>query len=230
MDKLFEILKGAGLELTDELKSKIESVWPDTDGLLTQDKVDEIVRKRLAREQEKHEAELDELRGKMEKLVDPSQVEQVKSEFNTQLEEAKKSRLAEKKLYELKLAATKAGAKDLDYLEYLVEKNGYQDRVDIGEDGKLYVTKDGKPVVDDKGQPLGLNALVEEIKAEKPDLFKPAKDIGNPSNPGDQHHEENPWQKGKVNLTKQGELLRNKPSLAKQFIIDAGLDPAKYGL
>lgn len=234
MDKLLEVLKSAGIEVTDDLKTKIKDVWPDTSNLLTQEKVDDIVKERLARAERLHEQELNELRGKMEKLVDPSQVEKVKGEFKEQLESTQKARLADIKRYELKLAATKAGVKDLDYIEFLLDKQGYSDRLGIDDQGNVYVTdKEGKVLADDKGQKFGPEKLINELKETKPDLFgeKNQKNIGSGSNPaGGGNNVSNPWERGKTNLTEQARLLKENTALAKQFITSAGYDPSIYGL
>lgn len=213
MKELYELLKAASIEVSDDLKGKIDGL-----GLITQAQMDAAIQGRLARAEKQHESELAELRGKMEKLVDPGQIEEVKNQFTAQLDESKKRSVAEKKAYELKLAAARAGVQDLDYLEFVAGKQALYDRIEVADDGKLTVkTTDGKPLE------KGMAGLLEELKATKPDMFKPAGSPGSGANPGAGNDPTpNPWASGTLNLTKQAEILRTNPDLAAKYKAEAG--------
>lgn len=183
MEKLLGILQKQDIKVTDALKQELQNIWDqglaeakeaakkDTGDLLTQDQVNKIVQDRLARERSSYEGELKELRGKMEGLVDPSKVEEVKSGFEEQVQNLQKQQQDTKKAYELKLAAERSGVKDPDYFDYLVQKEGLYDRIKIDEGGTLYATDtEGNFLVED-GKKLGPSRLVGELKEIKPDLF-----------------------------------------------------------
>ena len=201
MDKLLEILKALGIDVEkDDVKKKLESDdfkkiyeanWPkavDTKDLFTQEQVNEIVAKRLAREQKLHEAEIKELQEKMKGLLDPK----VK-EFEDRIQELEKSSKENqaklKKEYELKMAAIRAGVKDPDYFDYLAQRDKLYDRIKVEEDGSLVVLDaQGNVLAEKDGKKFGPEKLIEELKGTKPDLFgeaaqpKPAWTPG-PTNP-----------------------------------------------
>jgi len=190
MDELLELLKKNDIEVTDDLEISIENIWPevpDTDDLFSQDELNDIVKKRLAREQKLHEQEIEDLKKEMEGLVDPEKVE----EYETKIEELEgkaKEREAELlKDYELKLAAANAGVDDQEYFEFLVDKKGLKDRLQVGDEGNVLATdKDGNILTED-GNKLGPGVLVNELKEEKPGIVgnkDDDQDIGGDSNPG----------------------------------------------
>lgn len=193
LDKLLGVLKNAEVEITDELKSSITETWnnalkeikTDTDGLLTQEEVNDIVQKRLARERNTYEAELKELRGKMEKLVDPNQIEEVKTQFEDQINNLEKQRTETIKEYELRLAAIKAGAKDADYVIFQAEKKGLKDQLSVDDkDGLVLVDKDGNPQKDDKGNVKTVASLMDSLKEEMPLHFEESGEPGPRRTPG----------------------------------------------
>lgn len=190
MDKLLELLKENNIEVTDSLESEIEEVYPeevDTDDLFTQEDVNEVVKKRLAREQKLHEQEIEDLKKEMEGLVDPEKVE----EYETKIEElegkAEKREAELLKDYELKLAAANAGVDDQEYFEFLVEKKGFKDRLKTDDEGNVLATDEEGNVLTEDGKKLGPEALVNELKEEKPGIVGNKdgdQDIGGDSNPG----------------------------------------------
>lgn len=202
MDKMLEILKALGIDVTkDDIKKKLESDdftkvyeanWPkavDTKDLLTQEQVNEIVAKRLSRQEKIHEAEIKELQDKMKGLLDPSKVKEFEDKIK-ELETASKQNQAKlKKEYELKLAALKAGVKDPDYFEFLAQRDKLYDRIKVEEDGSLVVLDaQGNVLAEKDGKKFGPEKLIEELKGIKPELFgesaqpKPAWTPG-PTNP-----------------------------------------------
>lgn len=185
MDKLLAILKALGIDVEkDDIKKKLESddfkkvyetYWPkavDTKDLFTQEQVNEIVAKRLARQEKIHEAEIKELQEKMKGLLDPSKVKEFEDKIK-ELEEASKENQAKlKKEYELKMAAIRAGVKDPDYFDYLAQRDKLYDRIKVEEDGSLVVLDaQGNVLAEKDGKKFGPEKLIEELKGIKPDLF-----------------------------------------------------------
>lgn len=192
MDELIKFLKENDVEVTDDLKEKIKNIWdsnlPNEDDLFTQDDVDEIVKKRLARAESSYETEIKELKEAMKGLVDPEKLEEYKEkvkELEGKAEEREKELKTE---YELQLAAKDAGVKDPEYFEFLVEKKGIKNRLKLDEKGKVVATDKEGNILTEDGKKLGPAALVNEIKEEKPDVFgeekENKKDIGGGGNPG----------------------------------------------
>lgn len=198
MDKFLAILRALGIDVEkDDVKKKLESDdfkkvyeanWPkvvDTKDLFTQDQVNEIVAKRLAREQKLHEAEIKELQDKMKGLLDPSKVKEFEDRIK-ELETAGKENQAKlKKEYELKMAAIKAGVKDPEYFEFLAQKDKLYDRIKVEEDGSLVVLDDkGNVLAEKDGKKFGPEKLIEELKGTKPDLFGESAQPRTPWGPG----------------------------------------------
>jgi len=192
MDELIKFLEENDVEITDDLKKEIKSIWnsnlPDEDDLFTQDDVDEIVKKRLAREEKLHEREIKGLEEKMEDMIPPEKVEKYKKAKKEAEEELEKYKTSQKIDYELQLSAKDAGVKDQEYFEFLVEKKGLKDRLITDDDGNVVATDKKGNILTEDGKKLGPAALVNEIKEEKPDVFgeekEDGKDIGGGGNPG----------------------------------------------
>lgn len=226
MDKMLEILKALGIDVTkDDIKKKLESDdfkkvyeanWPkavDTKDLFTQEQVNEIVAKRLAREQKLHEAEIKELQEKMKGLLDPSKVKEFEDKIK-EIETASKQNQAKlKKEYELKLAALKAGVKDPDYFDYLAQRDKLYDRIKVEEDGSLVVLDaQGNVLAEKDGKKFGPEKLVEELKGTKPDLFGESAQSKPPWGPGPT----NPAGGGGGNNDGPGKILGQKQKEAAQ--------------
>lgn len=192
MEELIKFLEENDIEITDDLKKEINSIWesnmPTTDDLFTQDELDKIIEKRLARAERSYQSEIDDLKEAMENMVDPEKVEEYESKIE-ELEEKSSQREAELKTdYELQLSATNAGVEDLDYFEFLVNKKGMRDRLKLDDEGNVVATDSDGNILTENGEKLGASALVNEIKEEKPDIFgekKKDKDVGGGGgNPG----------------------------------------------
>ncbi|SDI95918.1 hypothetical protein SAMN04515654_12127 [Halanaerobium congolense] len=192
MDELIKFLEENDVEITDDLKKEIKNIWnsnlPDEDDLFTQDDVDEIVKKRLAREEKLHEREIKGLEEKMEDMIPPEKVEEYKKAKKEAEEELEKYKTSQKIDYELQLSAKDAGVKDQEYFEFLVEKKGLKDRLITDDDGKVVATDKEGNILTEDGEKLGPSALINEMKEEKPDIFgeekEDGKDIGGGGNPG----------------------------------------------
>jgi len=194
VDKVLEVLKNNDVEVTDELRSQIEDAMPSTDDLLTQQEFDDALDRRLGRERNLHENEIEQknkqikqLKEQMEDLVDPEKIE----EYETKIEELeKKDQEASndfKKDYELKLAAAKAGVEDEEYFDFLVEKRGLKDRLKVDDEGNIFATdKEGNIITSEDGKKFGAGKLIDELAEDKPDLIgskEGGQDIGGDSNP-----------------------------------------------
>ncbi|OEG63398.1 MAG: hypothetical protein BHK79_09045 [Halanaerobium sp. MDAL1] len=191
MDELIKFLEENDVEITDDLKKEIKNIWnsnlPDEDDLFTQDDVDEIVKKRLAREEKLHEREIKGLEEKMEDMIPPEKVEEYKKAKKEAEEELEKYKTSQKIDYELQLSAKDAGVRDQEYFEFLVEKKGLKDRLITDDDGNVVATDEKGNILTEDGKKLGPAALVNEIKEDKPDVFgeekEDGKDIGGGGNP-----------------------------------------------
>ena len=185
MDKLFAILKPLGIDVTkddvkkilesDDFKKVYEANWPkavDTKDLFTQEQLNEIVAKRLARQEKIHEAEIKELQEKMKGLLSPEKTKEFEDKIK-ELEEASKANQAKlKKEYELKMAAIRAGVKDPDYFEFIAQRDKLYDRIKVEEDGSLVVLDaQGNVLAEKDGKKFGPEKLIEELRENKPDLF-----------------------------------------------------------
>lgn len=191
VDKLIELLKKNGVEVTDDLKSSIANIWeksmPDTADLFTQKEVNEIVKKRLGREQKMHDNEIETFKKTIKDMVDPEKVEEYKDKITSLEKESQKKSQDLIKDYELQLAAAGEGIADREYFEFLVRKNGLRDRLKVDEKGKVFCLDDSREFIKVDGELVGPSYLVKELKKEKPEIFKSIEDkgdIGGSSNPG----------------------------------------------
>ena len=198
MDKLFAILKPLGIDVTkddikkilesDDFKRVYEANWPkavDTKDLLTQEQVNEIVAKRLSRQEKIHEAEIKDLQDKMKGLLDPSKVKEFEDKIKELETTSKENQAKLKKEYELKMAAIKSGIKDPEYFEFLAQKDKLYDRIRVEDDGTLVVLDaQGNVLAEKDGKKFGPEKLIDELKENKPDLFGESAQPKPPWTPG----------------------------------------------
>lgn len=198
MDKLLEIFKALGVDVTkDDIKKKLESDdfkkvyeanWPkavDAKDLFTQEQLNEIVAKRLSRQEKIHEAEIKELQEKMKGLLDPSKVKEFEDKIKELEATSKANQATMKKEYELKMAAIKGGIKDPEYFEFLAQKDKLYDRIKVEDDGTLVVLDaNGNVLAEKDGKKFGPEKLIEELKGTKPDLFGESAQSKPPWGPG----------------------------------------------
>ena len=112
--------------------------------------------------------------------------------YESEIETLKTDALNTAKTYALKEQLSKAGVTDADYLIY---KQGGID--------KFTFDKDGKPVgVDDILKPLREDKTCSHLFAEKGGAYTPKSGSGS--------SDVNPWAKETFNLTKQGEIYKQK--------------------
>jgi hypothetical protein len=197
MDKLLEALKKAKIEVTDDLKKNLQTVWDeainkakeegkkDNGDLFTQEQLNEIISKRLSRQEKIHEAEIKELQDKMKGLLDPSKVKEFEDKIKELETTSKENQAKLKKEYELKMAAIKGGIKDPEYFEFLAQKDKLYDRIKVEEDGSLVVLDDkGNVLAEKDGKKFGPEKLIDELKENKPDLFGESAQPKPPWTPG----------------------------------------------
>ena len=128
------------------------------------------------------------------------QVNQYKNKV-TELETAAENN---RKTYAVKEKLAAAGTIDPDYVIY---KQGGIDKFNF----------------DKEGNPIGMDDIINPMKASSPHLFKaaPGADYtpaggGNPSGT-------NPWKKETFNLTEQGRIYKENPTQARQLAAAAGV-------
>ena len=188
MQEVLDILKQNDIEITDEIKKSLSNVVEkssDPDNSLTQKEVNEMVKERLDRERAAYENEIDELKDQMEELVDPEKIEKYQEKID-ELEDTKTNmRNGLVKDYELKMAAMEAGVTDIEYFEYLVEKNQVKDKLRLSDDGNLNVTDESGNFLTENGKKVGVRKIIADMKEEKPDLFTGGgeKNTSGPTNP-----------------------------------------------
>lgn len=99
-------------------------------------------------------------------------------------------------------------------------------------DGKPVAQRDGQPVYGKDGfTPLSVEEWVESLTAEAPHLFEGSSGAGANGAIRSQNQlpGRNPWKGGRGsrdwNLTEQGKMIRDNPSLAKRLMHQAGIRP-----
>ena len=188
MEEILALLEQNDIEITDEIRESLSNVVEkssDLDNSLTQSDVNEMVKERLDRERAAYESEIEELKEEMEELIDPEKVEEYQEKID-ELEDTKTDmRNGLVKDYELKMAALEAGVADIEYFEYLVEKNRVKDKLQIDNDGNLNVTDESGNFLTENGKKVGVRKIIADIKEEKPDLFTGGeeKNTSGPTNP-----------------------------------------------
>lgn len=86
-------------------------------------------------------------------------------------------------------------------------------------------------VLSDDGKIVNIDDHKKKVKEKRPSLFGEEKVKGNePTDGNDPEPKDNPFKPDSLNLTKQGELVRNDPEKARRLIKAAGKDPANYNL
>jgi|GEM_PF-4593360 len=125
----------------------------------------------------------------------------------------------------IEAGAVKAGAKPTKLVARLVKKSL---TVALTAGGEVDITLDGLPFVD----PSDIDRFISRMKhdPETKILFTEGEQTGGDSRSTKRHSGGNPWKKGSVNLTRQGEIIASDKGLARRLIVEAGLPPASYGL
>ncbi|QTL96553.1 scaffolding protein [Iocasia frigidifontis] len=140
-------------------------------------------------------------------------IQELEEQNKTTAEEYESQLAAQKFDFELEKAIREAGARNPKAVKALLNT----DEIKL-EDGKL----------------TGLDAQLEKLQKDEDYLFGEVGLKGKDHDEGDgkldQDYKENPWEPGKVSLTKQSEILDENPGKAKKLIEKAGGNPSDYGL
>lgn len=143
-------------ELPEDFVGQLEERWPeepDESDSFTQDDVDDIVERRLAREREAHESEVEDLKDQMEDMVDPEDHKELQDKFDSINDKATDRVAKAQKREKLVREATKAGVREdaIDDLPKLV---------------------DLESIEYDDGDVEGVESVIEELEEEKPFLLE----------------------------------------------------------
>ncbi|MCF8002136.1 MAG: phage scaffolding protein [Halanaerobiales bacterium] len=85
--------------------------------------------------------------------------------------------------------------------------------------------------LNEEGELLNYESQREKAKKKRPSAFAEEKITGDEPKDGDEGKiVDNPFDSKTFNLKKQGELVKEKPEVAKKLIKAAGKNPATYGL
>ncbi len=120
--------------------------------------------------------------------------------------------------------AARAAEVDPDMVPFLVDRL----KQDLAHrDGRVVAVDNGEPVTDAEGAAKGPAVLIEEMKADgrlPANFFRRATGGGAPGNAGNGSGTGigNPWSPESYNLTRQGEMLRTNPALARVLAGEAG--------
>lgn len=198
-----------------ELKKKLEAFAG----------IDPVKARDLAAKADEIEASKAKTDEEVQKLIDArvakmtEEFNREKSELQTRLDTTEgqlSSRIIDSGLIE---AGTKFGLK----------ATAHEDAIARGrsifkiEDGKPVAYKDGEKQYGVDGQPLTPESFMEGLVKSAGHLFEPNAGTGSKgSGAGAGSNGPNPWATDSFNLSKQGEIFRENPALAKQLAAKAG--------
>lgn len=174
--------------------------------LFTQEELERIIKQRIAREREAAEKAIKEA----EKLAKMNEEQKREYELEKLRKENEELRRVQTR-YELGKEATKM----------LAEKG-----IIANDEVLNFVVRDDAEQTSEAVR--AFSELVERLAEEK---VREALKGKSPKQPKEQQSDfKNPFSKDYFHLTKQGKLIRENPEQARQLIIQAGGNPATYGL
>lgn len=184
----------------------IEDEKQPKEKLFTQEELENIIKQRIARERKAAEEAIKEAE-KLAKMNEDQKKEYELEKTQRENEELK----AKLNRYELGQEATRILAKsgivaDDEVLNFVVKEDAESTNKAI---------KSFTSLIDK----LAEEKMKEKLKGKSP--IRTTQSTGGVQNPFSKEH---------FNLTEQGKLIRENPELAKQLIIQAGGNPAKYNL
>lgn len=170
-------------------------------------------------EKKQYKQQVDELNmelGKLQgQLKDNEKAQETIQKLQEQIQEKEKAMAEVRKNAAIEMAIAKAKAKNTKAVKALLEA----DKLEVNEDGTI----------------KGLDEQLTKLKESDPYLFEEENNNGGTGGTGNFGNKgnkptTNPWAKDSINLSKQYEIMQKDPTLAKKLIIDAGRNPADYGL
>lgn len=214
MEKIKELL---GEDLFNQVKEKLgdKKLMVDDGNFIPKSRFDEV------NEQKKeYKSMLDDRASQLEDLKEKAKGNEELEEKIKELEETNQSKIEE---YENKIKQINFDRKLEKAISSVKGKNPRAI--------KALLDIDKIQVDDDKL--IGFEEQIKQLQESDSYLFGDDTLGGREPNPSKEPPKtqiENPWETGKVNLTKQAELLESDPKLAKQLIEKAGYNPANYGI
>lgn len=175
--------------------------------LFTQEELDAIIAKRLARERRQWEQQLEEERKKAA-MTEAERLRAEKEEAERRAQAAIEAANQRAIRAEARVQAAALGVRPerLDYVLRLLDLS----EIEVGEDG-----------TPDAG---AIKQAVEQLLRDLPELKGSTGSVGTGTNPGGQDHDiKNPWSKEHFNLTEQGRIMRENPALAARLKAEAGV-------
>lgn len=175
--------------------------------LFTQEELDAIIAKRLARERRQWEQQLEEERKKAA-MTEAERLRAEKEEAERRAQAAIEAANQRAIRAEARVQAAALGVRPerLDYVLRLLDLS----EIEVGEDG-----------TPDAG---AIKQAVEQLLRDLPELKGSTGSVGTGTNPGGQDPDiKNPWSKEHFNLTEQGRIMRENPALAARLKAEAGV-------
>lgn len=188
-----------------ERVKKLESMLAENEEakLIADGKIDELVSKRLSREQATWQSQLEQKDTETQQLR--QQVEALQgATINSGIASAgAKVGLAPTAIEDAQLIARHSG--------WVLEEG-------------VPVLRKGEEVVRGKNGPITFEEWLESQRETRPHWFPTPKGSGSTGNRGGGQHANNPWKKDSFNLTRQGQLMRENPELAERLMAEAGVN------
>lgn len=172
--------------------------------LIADGKIDELVNKRLSREQatwqsqlEQKDTELDQYKQRVEALEGATIDSGIASAG-----------------HKVGLASTA-----VEDAQVIARHSGWK-----VEEGTPVLRDNEGNVVRGKNGPITLDEWLETQRETRPHWFPTPKGSRVPGNPGGGQNGNNPWKKESFNLSRQGQILRESPELAERLKAEAGVN------
>jgi len=187
-----------------ERYKKFETVLNENEEakLIADGKIDELINKRLSREQATWQSQLEQKDTEAQKL-------------QKQIEALQGATIASG----IASAAAKAGLAPtaIEDAQLIAKHSGW-----AVEDGQP-VLRNGEEVVRGKDGPITFDEWLESQRETRPHWFPSPKGAGSLGNKSGGQLSDNPWKKESFNLSQQGRLIKENPALAAQMKAEAGV-------
>jgi len=172
--------------------------------LIADGKIDELVNKRLSREQATWQSQLE---------AKDAEAQQYRQQVEALQGMTIKSGIA--------AAAHKAGLAPtaVEDAQLIAQHSGW-----TVEDGVPVLRNSQGEVVRGKEGPIRFDEWLESQRETRPHWFPTPKGSGAPGSKSGGSSNDNPWKKDSFNLTRQGQLLRSDPQLAERLKAEAGVN------